>query len=45
MAGVGPKWDQTRTGPHSTGQDWTSDWSPIDLSDDEDELLPDTSLG
>jgi very-short-patch-repair endonuclease len=36
-----------KPGPTSnyTGQGSTSDWSPIDLPDDEDELPPDTSLG
>jgi very-short-patch-repair endonuclease len=31
--------------PNDTTQDSTSDWSPIDLPDDEDELPADTSLG
>lgn len=31
--------------PNDPSQDSTSDWSPIDLPDDEDELPPDPSLG
>jgi hypothetical protein len=30
--------------PNNTGQGSASDWSPIDLPDDEDELQPGTSL-